>query len=62
MTLALLEDMVSRGIVSHGLTRALPADQTMARPEADEVDPVVVDIFGLFKVYLHKRPLLHLFA
>ena len=69
MTPALLENMASRGIVSRGLTRALPADQTMAHPEADEVvvfqdfftaglhfplDPVVVDIFGLFKVYLHK--------
>ena len=77
MTPALLENMASRGIVSRGLTRALPTDQTMAHPEADEVvvfrdfftaglhfplDPAVVDIFGLFKVYLHKRPLLHLFA
>jgi len=69
MTREVLEGMIIRGVVDRGHVRAPPPDQGSARPELDEVvvfrdfftaglrfplDPVVVDIFRLFTVYLHQ--------
>ena len=63
-----LEGMILNGLVDRSKVRALPADQASARPEPDEVvvfrdfftaglrfplDPVVVDIFWQYGVYLH---------
>ena len=60
--------MIIRGVVDRSQVRAPPPDQGSARPEPDEVvvfrdfftaglrfplDPVVVDIFRFFKVYMH---------
>ena len=68
MTREVLEGMIIRGVVDRGHVRAPPPNQGSARPELDEVvvfrdfftaglrfplDPVVVDIFRLFTVYLH---------
>jgi hypothetical protein len=69
MTHEVLEGMILRGMVDRSQVRAPPPDQGSARPEHDEVvvfrnffttglrfqlDPVVVDIFRFFKVYLHQ--------
>ena len=69
MTQAMIEDLESRGILGAGLARAPPAGETSAHPERDEVvvfrdfffagirvplDPVVVEIFKLFDVYMHQ--------
>ena len=69
MTPSLLDDLVRRGFVSADDVRAPPTGETVAHPRTDEVivfrdlftaglrmplDPVVVDIFRLFKVYLHQ--------
>jgi len=69
MTSSLLDDLARRGFVSADDVRAPPTGETSARPRADEVvvfrdlftaglrmplDPVVVDIFRLFRVYLHQ--------
>ena len=69
MTLSLLDDLARRGFVSADDVRAPPTGETVAHPHADKVivfsdlftaglrmplDPVVVDIFHLFKVYLHQ--------
>ena len=68
MTPSLLDNMVRRGIVSVDDVRPPPRGETIARPHNDEVvvfrdlftaglrfllDPVIVDIFCLFGVYLH---------
>ena len=69
MTPSLLDDLARRGFVSADDVRAPPTGATIAHPRTDEVvvfrdlftaglrmplDPVVVDIFRLFKVYLHQ--------
>ena len=69
MTPSLLDDLACRGFVSADDVRAPPTGETVAHPRTDEVivfrdlftaglrmplDPVVVDIFRLFKVYLHQ--------
>ena len=69
MTLSLLDDLALRGFVSADDVRSPPMGETVAHPRADEVvvfrdlftaglrmplDPVVVDIFRLFKVLLHQ--------
>jgi len=69
MTPSLLDDLARRGFVSADDVRAPPTGETVAHPRNDEVvvfrdlftaglqmplDPVVVDIFRLFKVYLHQ--------
>jgi len=69
MTSSLLDDLARRGFVSADDVRAPPSGEISAHPRADEVvvfhdlftaglrmplDPVVVDIFRLFKVYLHQ--------
>jgi len=69
MTPSLLDDLARRGFVSADDVRAPPTGETVAHPRTDEVivfrdlftaglrmplDPVVVDIFRLFKVYLHQ--------
>ena len=69
MTPSLLDDLVHRGFVSADDVRPPPTGETVAHPRADEVvvfrdlftaglrmplDPVVVDIFWLFKVFLHQ--------
>ena len=66
---SLLDDLVSRGVVYANDVRPPPKGETSARPRSDEVvvfhdlftaglrlplDPVVVDIFRLFGVYLHQ--------
>ena len=66
---SLLDDLVRRGFVSPDDVRPPPTGETIAHPRADEVvvfrdlftaglrmplDPVVVDIFRLFKVFLHQ--------
>ena len=68
MTSSLLDDLARRGFVSVDDVCAPPTGETSAHPRADEVvvfrdlftaglrmplDPVVVDIFCLFRVYLH---------
>ena len=68
MTREILKGMIIRGVVDRSQVRAPPTDQASARPEPDEVvvfrdfftaglrfplDPVIVDIFRLFTVYLH---------
>jgi len=68
MTSSLLDDLARRGFVSADDVRAPPTGEISAHPRADEVvvfrdlfsaglrmplDPVVVDIFRLFRVYLH---------
>ena len=60
--------MILHGLVDRSQVRAPPTDQALARPEPDEVvvfrdfftaglrfplDPVIVDIYRLFTVYLH---------
>ena len=69
MTPSLLDDLARRGFVSADDVRAPPTGEIVAHPRNDEVvvfrylftaglrmplDPVVVDIFCLFKVYLHQ--------
>ena len=69
MTPSLLDNLARRGFVSADDVRSPPLGETIAHPRADEVvvfrdlftaglrmpvDPVVVDIFRLFKVYLHQ--------
>jgi len=69
MTPSLLDDLARRGFVSADDVRAPLMSETVAHPRTDEVivfrdlftaglrmplDPVVVDIFRLFKVYLHQ--------
>ena len=69
LTPSLLDDLTRRGFVSTDDVHAPPTGETAAHPRADEVvvfrdlftaglrmplDPVVVDIFRLFKVYLHQ--------
>ena len=69
MTPSLLNDLVCLGVVSADVVRAPPKGETITHPQPDEVvvfrdlftaglwmtlDPVVVDIFRLFKVYLHQ--------
>jgi len=69
MTQAMIEDMVSRGILEAGLARAPLTGETEAKPHSDEVvvfpdffiaglrfplDLVVVEIFKLFDVYTHQ--------
>jgi len=69
MTHKVLEGLILRGVVDRSQVRAPPTDQGSARPEPDEVivfrdfftvglrfplDPVVVDIFRLFTVYIHQ--------
>ena len=61
--------MILHGVVDRSQVRAPPPDQGSPRPEPDEVvvfrdfftaglrfplDPVIVDIFRLFMVYLHQ--------
>ena len=68
MTREVLEGMILWGVVARDQVLAPPPGQGSACPEPDEVvvfryfftaglhfllDPVVVDIFRLFKVYLH---------
>jgi len=68
MTPALLDDLVRRGFISADDVRAPPKGETIAHPRSDKVvvfrdlftaglrmplDAVVVDIFCLFRVYLH---------
>ena len=68
VTPEVLEGMILNGLVDRSKVRAPPADQASARPEPDEVvvfcdfftaglrfplDPVVVDIFWQYGVYLH---------
>jgi len=68
MTPSLLDDLARRGIISTDDVHASPTGETVAHPRNDEVvvfrdlftaglqmplDPVV-DIFRLFKVYLHQ--------
>ena len=68
VTPEVLEGMILHGLVDRSQVRAPPSDQASARPEPDEVvvfrdfftaglrfplDPVIVDIFRLFTVYLH---------
>ena len=68
VTPEVLERMILHGVVDHSQVRAPPPDQGSPRPEPDEVvvfrdffiaglrfllNPVVVDIFRLFTVYLH---------
>ena len=65
----MIEDMEKWGVHENGLARALPAGETEAKPQPDEVvvfcdffiaglrftlDPVVVEIFKLFDVYTHQ--------
>ena len=69
MTPSLLDDLARRGFISVDDVRAPPTGETIAHPRPDEVvvfrdlftaglrmplDLVVVDIFHLFKVYLHQ--------
>ena len=69
MTPTLLDDLARRGFVSADDVRPPPTGETIAHPRSDEVvvfhdmftagirtplDPGVVDIFRLFKVYLHQ--------
>jgi hypothetical protein len=69
MTPTLLDDLARRGFISADDVRAVPTGETIAHPRPDEVgvfrdlftaglrmplDPMVVDIFRLFKVYLHQ--------
>ena len=69
MTSSLLDDLARRGFVSANDVRAPPPGEISAHPRDDEVvvfrdlftaglrmplDPVVVDIFRLFRVYLHQ--------
>ena len=69
VTLEILEGMILHGLVDRSQVRVLPIDQASARPEPDEVvvfrdfftaglrfplDPVIVDIFRLFTIYLHQ--------
>ena len=69
MTPFLLDDLACRGFVSADGVRAPPTGETVTHPRTDEVivfrdlftaglrmplDPVVVDIFHLFKVYMHQ--------
>ena len=69
MTLSLLDDLARRGFVSADDVRSPSTGETIAHSRTDEVvvfrdlftaglrmplDPVVVDIFWLFKVFLHQ--------
>ena len=69
MTPSFLNDLARRGFVSVDDVRAPPTGETIAHRRPDEVvvfcdlftaglrmplDPVVVDIFRVFKVYLHQ--------
>ena len=69
MTPSLLDNLARRGFVSADDVRSPPTGETVAHPRVDEVvvfrdlftaglrmplDPVVVDIFLLFKVFLHQ--------
>ena len=69
MTEAMLKDLEKRKVITPNSAQVPPAGQTSAHPEADEVvvfwdfftaglhfllDPVAVEIFQLFKVYLHQ--------
>ena len=69
MTPSLLDDLVCRGVVSADDVRAPSKGETIAHPRPNEVvvfrdlftaslrmplDPVGVDIFRLFNVYLHQ--------
>ena len=69
MTPSLLDNLARQGFVSADSVRVPPMGETVAHPRADEVivfrnlftaglrmplDSVVVDIFRLFKVYLHQ--------
>jgi len=69
VTPEVLEGMILNGLVDRSQVRAPPNDQASARPEPGEVvvfrnfftaglrfllDPVIVDIFRLFTVYLHQ--------
>ena len=66
---SLLDDLVRRGVVCADDVRPPPKGETITHPQPDEVvvfrdlftaglwmtlDPVVVDIFRLFGVYLHQ--------
>ena len=69
---SLLDDLARQGFVSVDDVRAPPTGETITHPRPDEVvvfrdlftaglrmplDPVAVDIFRLFKVYLHQMTL-----
>ena len=69
MTQDMIEDMETRGFLEVGFARAPPAGETSAHSERDEVvvfrefffaglrfpiDPLVVEIFKLFDVYMHQ--------
>ena len=69
MTRDVLEGMIIRGVVDRDQVWAPPPDQGSARPEPGKVivfrnffttglrfplDPVVMDIFRLFTVYVHQ--------
>ena len=69
VTPEVLEGMILHGLVDRSQVRALPADQSSARPAPDEVvvfrdfftsglrfplNPVIVEIFRLHGVYLHQ--------
>jgi hypothetical protein len=72
MTLSLLDKLVRRGVVSADDVRPPSKDETSAHPHDEEVvvfrdlfttslhfplDPIVVDIFRLFGVFLHQMTL-----
>ena len=69
MTKNMLKDLENRSVIARGAVRLAPSTQTHARPEVDKVivfkdfftmglrfplDPTVVDIFQLYKVYTHQ--------
>ena len=72
VTDVMIHDMEIRGVLEVGFARAPSAGQTTMRPRSDEVvvfrdffatglrfslDPVVVEIFKLHKVFLHQMML-----
>ena len=72
MSLAMLEDMEKRGIVSPGLGRVPPKTEVYTKPRGDEVvvfkdffsarlrfplDSAVIDIFARYGVFLHHMTL-----
>ena len=69
MTEAMIQDIERRGVLEVGYARAPPVGETMAKPRLDEVlvfhdffvaglrfplNLVVMEIFKLFKVFLHQ--------
>ena len=69
MTLAILDNMEKRGVLTPGLGRVPPKTDVYAKPREDEViifkdfflagllfhlDPAIVDIFARYGVFLHQ--------